>query len=230
MLHRWLHNVPLHALGVPLALAAITGCQGVIGDAPGATSVSVEPAALQPPVLPRLTEKQYRNALLDLFGKGLPEVAVQDALGAGRLCALRTPFLQPFLQRRLSLLLPRGRYRGTLLEAFLRAVTELAFQRERLLEEPVGEIEIAESPVTFADEAHGHRIGVCIAVLRAFGDAFEEWQRFRWPDSAIQLLRDDDFVIQRRRAKRCGPQHPCRGNRKKDHLCIHARNQFVSTR
>lgn len=51
----------------------------------------------------------------------LPKVAVHDALGAGRLCALKTPFLQPFLQRRLSLLLPRGGYRGGLLEAFLRA-------------------------------------------------------------------------------------------------------------
>lgn len=51
----------------------------------------------------------------------LPEVAVRDALAAGRLRALRAPFLQPFLQRRLSLLLPRGRYRGALLEAFLRA-------------------------------------------------------------------------------------------------------------
>ncbi|QNN45647.1 LysR family transcriptional regulator [Thermomonas brevis] len=51
----------------------------------------------------------------------LPEVAVRDALAAGCLCALRTPFLQPFLHRRLSLLLPRGSYRGGLLEAFLRA-------------------------------------------------------------------------------------------------------------
>lgn len=46
---------------------------------------------------------------------------MQDALAAGRLRALRAPFLQSFLRRRLSLLLPRGRYRGALLNAFLRA-------------------------------------------------------------------------------------------------------------
>jgi len=51
----------------------------------------------------------------------LPEVAVQEALAAGRLCALRASFLQPLLRRRLALLLPRGRYRGAALEAFLRA-------------------------------------------------------------------------------------------------------------
>ena len=50
-----------------------------------------------------------------------PAGGMQDALAAGRLRALRTRFLQSFLRRRLSLLLPRGRYRGALLDAFLRA-------------------------------------------------------------------------------------------------------------
>ena len=47
----------------------------------------------------------------------LPAVAVTDALEAGRLKALRTPFLD--LRRKLSLLLHRQKYRGALLEAFL---------------------------------------------------------------------------------------------------------------
>ena len=42
-----------------------------------------------------------------------------EAVAAGRLEVLKTPFLQPFLRRKLSLLLHRRRYRGALLEAFL---------------------------------------------------------------------------------------------------------------
>ncbi|MBN8716018.1 MAG: LysR family transcriptional regulator [Stenotrophomonas sp.] len=51
----------------------------------------------------------------------LPEVAIREALADGRLRALPVPFLQPRLQRRLTLLLARGRYRGGALAAFLRA-------------------------------------------------------------------------------------------------------------
>lgn len=47
----------------------------------------------------------------------LPEVAIIDAVAAGRLKVLRTPFLD--LHRKLSLLLHRQRYRGALIEAFL---------------------------------------------------------------------------------------------------------------
>ena len=47
-------------------------------------------------------------------------VAVTDALAAGRLCALKTPFLD--LQRKLSVLLRRQTYRGALLDAFLRDI------------------------------------------------------------------------------------------------------------
>ena len=50
----------------------------------------------------------------------LPAVAVTDALAAGRLCALKTPFLD--LQRKLSVLLRRQTYRGALLDAFLRDI------------------------------------------------------------------------------------------------------------
>jgi len=44
-------------------------------------------------------------------------VAVVDALATGRLKALKTPFLD--LRRKLSLLLHRQKYRGSLLDAFL---------------------------------------------------------------------------------------------------------------
>jgi len=47
----------------------------------------------------------------------LPAVALTDALAAGRLAVLRTPFLD--LRRKLSLLIHRSRYRGALLDAFL---------------------------------------------------------------------------------------------------------------
>ena len=47
----------------------------------------------------------------------LPELAVVDALAAGRMKALKTPFLD--LRRSLSLVLHRQKYRGALLEAFL---------------------------------------------------------------------------------------------------------------
>jgi len=47
----------------------------------------------------------------------LPEVAVGDAVRAGRLAVLPTPFLD--LKRMLSVVLHRQRYRGAVLEAFL---------------------------------------------------------------------------------------------------------------
>jgi DNA-binding transcriptional LysR family regulator len=52
----------------------------------------------------------------------LPEVAVTDAVANGRLKALKTPFLD--LQRKLSLLLHRQRYRGALIEAFLSGASD----------------------------------------------------------------------------------------------------------
>lgn len=50
----------------------------------------------------------------------LPSVAVVDAVATGRLKVLKTPFLA--LERKLSLLLHRQKYRGALLEAFLDSV------------------------------------------------------------------------------------------------------------
>lgn len=50
----------------------------------------------------------------------LPKVAVGDAVQAGRLRVLETPFLN--LERQLSLVLCRDKYRGALMEAFLTSV------------------------------------------------------------------------------------------------------------
>lgn len=50
----------------------------------------------------------------------LPESAVQDAVGNGRLAILHTPFLA--LHRRLSLVVHTARYRGSLMNAFMRSL------------------------------------------------------------------------------------------------------------
>ncbi|NUP11837.1 MAG: DUF1592 domain-containing protein [Polyangiaceae bacterium] len=67
------------ALGTLVAFTAF-GCTGDIGD-PSETDDGDGPgeqvASLEAPVLPRLTETQYRNALIHLFGKALPETPVQ---------------------------------------------------------------------------------------------------------------------------------------------------------
>ena len=48
----------------------------------------------------------------------LPRLALGDALAAGRLAVLSTPFLD--LRRQLSLVMHRGRYRGPVMQAFLK--------------------------------------------------------------------------------------------------------------
>ena len=50
----------------------------------------------------------------------LPRAAIADALASGQLVALPTPFLA--LERTLSLVLHRARWRGATLQAFLRRV------------------------------------------------------------------------------------------------------------
>jgi len=50
----------------------------------------------------------------------LPYAATLDAVATGRLRVLRTPFLR--LDRRLSIVLNRSRYRGALIEAFLQSL------------------------------------------------------------------------------------------------------------
>ncbi len=68
-------------LAPALALAVLVagsgaGCRGNIGDPLEDAKPAV--AKLEAPVLPRLTEKQHRSALLDLFGKALPEMHLQQ--------------------------------------------------------------------------------------------------------------------------------------------------------
>ncbi len=53
----------------------------------------------------------------------LPRVAIADAVADGRLCELKTPFLT--LERKLSLLLHRGRWRGPSVRAFLASLDGL---------------------------------------------------------------------------------------------------------
>ncbi len=90
-----------------LALAAaLLGCNGVVGDrptSPGANTATARagnehPSAVLPtfapagPVLATLTTTQYRNAVSDLLGSGLPDVALEPdtnpylftAIGAAR--------------------------------------------------------------------------------------------------------------------------------------------------
>jgi DNA-binding transcriptional LysR family regulator len=52
----------------------------------------------------------------------LPYASTLDAVATGRLKVLPTPFLS--LDRRLSIVLHRGRYRGTLIDAFIRSVLD----------------------------------------------------------------------------------------------------------
>lgn len=69
--------LPSRAWLVPLTALGLLACQGTIGDAgsgPGATEPpdELEPLELSAPVLPRLTNAQYRNAVEDLLGGDLP--------------------------------------------------------------------------------------------------------------------------------------------------------------
>jgi DNA-binding transcriptional LysR family regulator len=80
-------------------------------------------SALPPPagVLELGQSEAIKQAVIAGLGVAcLPEVAITDAVAAGRLRALRTPFLD--LRRRLSLVLHRERYRGPLLRAFVETV------------------------------------------------------------------------------------------------------------
>ncbi len=119
---------PGHALARRRRLAAadFAGAAWVIREPGSATRAQTEQVLARLPATGRRLELSQVEAIKQAVAAGLgiallPEVAVRDAVDAGRLRALRTPFLKPLLQRRLSLLLHRRRYRGALLEAFLRA-------------------------------------------------------------------------------------------------------------
>lgn len=119
---------PGHALARRRTLSAadFAGATWILREPGSATRAQTEQVLARLPAAGGRLELAQVEAIKQAVAAGLgiallPEIAVRDAVGAGRLRVLRTPFLKPLLQRRLSLLLHRRRYRGALLEAFLRA-------------------------------------------------------------------------------------------------------------
>ncbi len=101
------------------------GARWVLREPGSATRATSERALAQLPAGETVLELDQIEAIKQAVVAGLgiaclPAVAVTDALAAGRLTALKTPFLD--LRRKLSVLLHRQKYRGALLDAFLRDV------------------------------------------------------------------------------------------------------------
>lgn len=97
----------------------------VLREPGSATRALTERALAQLPPGSTVLELDQTEAIKQAVVAGLgvaclPEVAVTDAVAAGRLAVLRTPFLD--LTRQLSILLHRRAYRGAVIEAFLRAL------------------------------------------------------------------------------------------------------------
>lgn len=101
------------------------GAQWVLREPGSATRAVSERALSQLPQGVTVLELDQIEAIKQAVVAGLgiaclPAVAVTDAVAAGRLKVLNTPFLD--LQRQLSLLLHRQKYRGAALDTFLRTV------------------------------------------------------------------------------------------------------------
>ncbi|MGC1549329.1 MAG: LysR family transcriptional regulator [Rhodanobacter sp.] len=101
------------------------GARWVVREPGSATRTTSERILAQLPPGQTVLELDQIEAIKQAVAAGLgiaclPEVAVTDALATGRLKALKTPFLD--LERKLSLLLHREKYRGAVLEAFLQAI------------------------------------------------------------------------------------------------------------
>jgi DNA-binding transcriptional LysR family regulator len=102
--------------------ADFAGARWVLREPGSATRATSERVLAQLPPGETVLELDQIEAIKQAVVAGLgiaclPVVAVTDALATGRLKALKTPFLD--LQRKLSLLLHRQKYRGALLDAFL---------------------------------------------------------------------------------------------------------------
>jgi DNA-binding transcriptional LysR family regulator len=102
------------------------GARWVLREPGSATRATSERALAQLPPGETVMELDQIEAIKQAVAAGLgiaclPEVAVTDALATGRLVALKTPFLD--LQRKLSILLHREKYRGAALDAFLQSVS-----------------------------------------------------------------------------------------------------------
>jgi DNA-binding transcriptional LysR family regulator len=105
--------------------ADFAGARWVLREPGSATRATSERVLAQLPPGETVLELDQIEAIKQVVVAGLgiaclPQVAVVDAIATGRLKALRTPFLD--LRRTLSLLLHRQKYRGALLEAFLRTL------------------------------------------------------------------------------------------------------------
>lgn len=105
--------------------ADFAGARWVLRERGSATRAVTERALAQLPPGELVLELDQTEAIKQAVAAGLgiaclPEVALADALATGRLKVLRTPFLD--LRRTLSLLLHKQRYRGALLEMFLRSL------------------------------------------------------------------------------------------------------------
>jgi DNA-binding transcriptional LysR family regulator len=118
---------PDHPLARKRSLKAedFSGARWVLREPGSATRATSERVLAQLPPGETVLELDQIEAIKQAVVAGLgiaclPQVAVRDAVAAGRLTALKTPFLD--LRRKLSLLLHRQKYRGALLEAFLRSV------------------------------------------------------------------------------------------------------------
>jgi DNA-binding transcriptional LysR family regulator len=108
-----------------LAAADFAGARWVMRERGSATRAISERALARLPPGQTVLELDQIEAIKQVVVAGLgiaclPRVAVEDALAAGRLKALKTPFLD--LRRQLALLLHRQKYRGELLETFLRSL------------------------------------------------------------------------------------------------------------
>ena len=106
-----------------LKSADFVGARWVLREPGSATRATSERVLSQLPPGETVLELDQIEAIKQAVAAGLgiaclPEVAVTDALATGRLKALKTPFLD--LRRKLSLLLHKEKYRGALLDAFLR--------------------------------------------------------------------------------------------------------------
>ena len=118
---------PDHPLARKRALkpADFAGARWVLREPGSATRATTERVLGQLPAGETVLELDQIEAIKQAVAAGLgiaclPEVAVVDALATGRLKALKTPFLD--LRRTLALLLHRQKYRGALLDAFLRTI------------------------------------------------------------------------------------------------------------
>lgn len=105
--------------------ADFAGAHWVLREPGSATRATSERALAQLPPGKTVLELDQIEAIKQVVVAGLgiaclPAVAITDAVAAGHLKVLRTPFLD--LRRKLSLLLHRQKYRGALLDAFLDAL------------------------------------------------------------------------------------------------------------